>query len=204
MYAISEDTRVERVRSDSDMPSFPDLEQPLTDGSIRVRLAAERDIPEVLIAYQDDRELHLRMGGERPPSGAELGRLAERAAADRAAGYGVTLTIVGADSDVCVGQITVHNVDWEHARAELGVWVAPQVRGRGLAAGALQLVSRWLLRELRFERVQLLTEPGNERLLRAAEAAGFQREGLLRGFRLKRGARVDMVVLSLVRRDLQR
>jgi RimJ/RimL family protein N-acetyltransferase len=186
------------------MPSFPALEQPLTDGSVTVRLAAERDIPEVLIAYQDDPELHLRMGEERPPSGAELGRLAERADADRTRGSRLTMTIVGTGSDVCVGQINVHHVDWDNARVELGVWVAPQTRGRGLASSALRLVARWLLIELGFERVQLLTEPDNRRLLSAAEAAGFQREGLLRGFLLERGARVDVVVLSLVRRDLQR
>ena len=185
------------------MHSFPDLDRPLGDDSLGVRLAAERDIPEILLAYQDDRELHLRMGAVRPPSGAELGRSAERAAADRLAGRGVTLTIVGAGSDVCVGQISVHNVDWDNARVDLAVWVAPQVRGRRLAPGALRLVSEWLLGELGFERVQMLTEPGNERLLRAAEAAGFRREGLLRGFRLEPGARTDVVVTSLVRRDLQ-
>src|SRR5260221_9578388 len=115
------------------MPSFPDLDEPLIDNEVRVRLAAEYDIPEVLIAYQDDRELHLRMGEPRPPSGAELGRLAERAAADRAAGRGMTLTIVGPGSEECVGQVNVHQVDWDNARAELGIWVAPQERDRGLA-----------------------------------------------------------------------
>src|SRR5438105_10086864 len=107
------------------MPSFPTLVEPLTDGSVSVRFAAERDIPEVLIAYQDDPELHLRMGEERPPSGAELGRLAERATADRAGGRGVTLTISRPGSDVCGGQLNVHHADWENARVELGLWLAP-------------------------------------------------------------------------------
>ena len=183
------------------MPSFPDLE-PLGDGLLTVRLAAERDIPEVLIAYQDDPELHLRMGQERPPSGAELGRLSERAGADREAGRGMTLTIVAVGSDVCIGQVNVHQVDWEHLRAEVGIWVAPQARGRGLAPAALRMVATWLLRECGLERVQLLTEPDNERMLRAAAAAGFQREGVLRGFLREQGARVDVAVLSLVQRDL--
>jgi RimJ/RimL family protein N-acetyltransferase len=183
------------------MPSFPELDQPLGDGPVRVRPAAERDIPEVLIAYQDDPELHLRMGEQRPPSGAELGRLAERGAADRDAGRGMTLTIVSG-SDVCQGQVNIHHVDWDNARVELGIWVAPQARGRGLARAALRLVATWLLRDLEFERVQLLTETDNDRLLQAALAAGFQREGVLRGFLLEQGARVDVVVLSLVRRDL--
>jgi RimJ/RimL family protein N-acetyltransferase len=186
------------------MPPLPNLEHPLSDGDVLVRLAAERDIPEVLIAYQDDPQLHLRMGLERPPSGAELGRLAERAEADRAAGRAMTLTIVTSGSDVCAGQVNVHQVDSEHARAELGVWVAPQARGRGLASRALRLVAIWLLREAGLERVQLLAETDNDRLLRAAELAGFQREGVLRGFLREQGARVDVVVLSLVHRDLTR
>lgn len=183
------------------MPSFPEFE-PLRDDAVTLRLAAERDIPEVLIAYQDDPELHLRMGSDRPPSGAELGRLAERAPEDRAAGRAIALTIVSPGADVCLGQVNVHNVDWDNARAELGIWLAPQARGRGLARTALRLVGTWLLREAGLERVQLLTETGNERLLDAAEAAGFKREGVLRGFTRERGSRVDMVVLSLVHRDL--
>lgn len=184
------------------MPSLPDLDRPLSDGEVAVRRAAERDIPEVLIAYQDDRELHLRMGVERPPSGAELGRLAERAEIDRAAGRAVTLTIIGRGSDVCLGQVNVHHVDWDHGRVELGIWVAPQARGQGLGGTALRLVARWLLEHAAFDRVQVLTEVDNERMLRAAAAAGFTSEGVLRGYLRERGLRVDAAVLSLVRADL--
>jgi RimJ/RimL family protein N-acetyltransferase len=184
------------------MPSFPDLEAPLADRHATVRIAAERDIPEVLIAYQDDPELHLRMGEERPPSGAELGRLAERAAGDAASGWGITLTILQPGEDTCRGQINVHHAEWEHARAELGIWVAPQARGRGLGRAALGLAGRWLLEEAGFERVQLLTETDNQAMLRAAEGAGFVREGVLRRFLRERGRRIDVAVLSLVRRDL--
>jgi [ribosomal protein S5]-alanine N-acetyltransferase len=184
------------------MPAFPDLDEPLGDDRMRLRLSDESDIPEVLIAYQDDPEMYLKMGEPGPPSGAELGRMAERAAADRAAGVGIRLTIVAAGADVCLGRVNVHHVNWEHARAELGIWVAPGARGRGLARTALRLVAAWLLQDLGFHRVQLLTDPSNEPLIRAAAGAGFQREGLLRGFQRERGARVDVVVLSLVRADL--
>ncbi len=196
------------------MPSFPDLQVPRTDGTVSVRLAAERDIPETLIAYQDDPALHLRMGTPRPPTGAELGRRAERAEHDRLTGRGLSFTIVGAGEDTCVGQIDVHRVDWDHARAELGVWVALQWRGRGVARRALLLAAPWLLLEAGLERVELLTQPDNQPMIRSAEAAGFHLEGLLRGYfrpfpglprELRRSSdgRVDMAVLSLVRRDLR-
>jgi RimJ/RimL family protein N-acetyltransferase len=195
------------------MPSFPELVEPLADDAIRVRFAAERDIPEILIAYQDDPELHLRMGVPRPPTGAELGRRAERAEDDRLAGRGLSLTIVENADDTCAGQIDVHRVDWENARAELGVWVTPRSRGRGLARRGLRLVAPWLLIEVGLERVELLIQTGNEPMLAAGQAAGFQLEGVLRGYyrafaglprsyQRDPGGRVDMAVLSLVRRDL--
>lgn len=184
------------------MPLFPEMIEPLTDGSVIVRFATERDIPEVLIAYQDDPELHLRMVEQRPPSGADLGRRAERAEVDRITGRSLTMTILESGQDTCRGQIYVHQVEWEDARAELGIWVSPQWRGRGLATRALTLVGPWLLREARLERVQVLTEPGNESMIRAARAAGFSYEGVLRRYLRNNGDRIDAVVLSLVRPDL--
>jgi RimJ/RimL family protein N-acetyltransferase len=186
------------------MPSFPKLRGPLTDSAVSVRYAAERDIPEVLIAYQDDPELHLRMGEERPPTGAELGRRAERAESDRIAGRGVTLTILKRGEGTCGGQVEVHRVDWDNARAELGVWVAPQRRGRGLARRALVLVTRWLITECGLARVQILTEPGNARMIGAARAAGFTYEGVLRGYTRGARGRIDMAVLAFIRGDLTR
>jgi RimJ/RimL family protein N-acetyltransferase len=184
------------------MPSFPNLSQPLSDGSVTVRFAAERDIPEVLIAYQDDPDLHLRMVEERPPTGAELGRRAERSEEDRLAGTGLTMTIVEAGDDTCRGQIYVHQVDWVNGGAELAVWVSPERRGRRMARRALALVGEWLLRDCGLERVHVLTEPDNESMVRAAKGAGFTYEGALRGYILERGRRIDAAVLSLVRSDL--
>lgn len=168
-----------------------------------LRQYAERDIPEILIAYQDDSRLHLRIGEARPPSGAELGRRAERAEADRVAGTSVRLTILASNSDVCRGQLSVHGVDWDHARAELGIWLVPQLRGRGIATKSLRVASRWLLRPCGLERLQILTEPDNGPMIGAAQAAGFTYEGVLRGYTRERGERADNAVLSLVRSDLE-
>jgi ribosomal-protein-alanine N-acetyltransferase len=184
------------------VPAFPELVEPLSDGSVTLRFATERDIPEVLIAYQDDPDLHRRLAEERPPSGAELGRRAERAEAERISGHGVTMTILDPGDDTCRGQIYVHQVDWENLVAELGIWVSPPRRGTGMAGRALALVGGWLLRETGLERVHVLTEPGNEPMMGAARAAGFSYEGVLRGYVRERIGRIDAAVLSLVRRDL--
>jgi RimJ/RimL family protein N-acetyltransferase len=184
------------------MPSIPFLTEPLRRADVVLRDAAERDIPEILIAYQDDPELHVRLGQEKPPSGAQLGRRAESEQPDRAAGLQATLTILEPESDICRGQVNVHKFEWEHARAELGIWLAPQVRGRGMGSAALRLVSEWVMRACGIERVQLTTEPDNERMLAAARSAGFVREGILRGYVRYRGRREDSVMLSLLASEI--
>lgn len=127
--------------------SFPRLDAPLSDGLIALRPSAERDIPEVLIAYQDDPRLYVTLGEERPPSGAELGRRAERADADRAAGERLTLTIVRAGSDKCCGEVRLAEVDWESGTARMRVWTAPCMRGQDIARRAAALAEDWLARE---------------------------------------------------------
>lgn len=184
------------------MPSFPNLVGPLRSAAVTLRLASERDIPEILIAHQDDFELHLRLGYERPPSGAELGRRTELEPAERQAGIGVRLTILQPGLDTCRGQLDVHRVDWDHLRAELGIWVAPGWRGRGLGAGALALAGRWLLRDVDLARVELLTGPDNQPMITAATTAGFQPEGILRAYVRERDRRLDLAVMSLVTSDL--
>ena len=54
------------------MPRIPAPTEPLTNEHVIVRLSAERDLPEILIAYQDDPQLHVMLGEQRPPSGAQL------------------------------------------------------------------------------------------------------------------------------------
>src|ERR1700761_4125096 len=134
-----------RVRSSPDMPAFPDLSEPLSGTAASLRPAVERDIPEMLIAHQDDPRLYRRIGLERPPSGAELGRRAEGAAAESAAGARVWLTIVAPGGDECRGELDVRDVDWDHLRAEISIWVSPAHRGRGMGADALRLAGGWLL-----------------------------------------------------------
>jgi RimJ/RimL family protein N-acetyltransferase len=171
---------------------------PLTDGHVTLRLAAERDIPEVLIAHQDDAELHVRRGLPKPPSGADLGRAMEAAPAHRAQGISETLTIIEPGDDECLGQIYIHEIEWQHLRAELGIWLAPKARGRGLGERALRLTASWLIDAWGLHRVQLRTEQDNERMIATALAAGFTHEGVLRAHAKEQGTRIDVAVMSVI------
>jgi [ribosomal protein S5]-alanine N-acetyltransferase len=184
------------------VPVIPLLTTPLSDGRVALRLAAERDIPDVLVAHDHDPRLYSDRGLEQPPTGAELGREMEAAAELRAAGTFETLTILDGSSDECRGQMYVYDIDWDHARAAVGVWLAPGARGRGLASRALRLAVRWLFGEWGLERIELTTLPGNEAMICAARACGFTEEGVLRSRVRERGRRLDIAILSLLPTDL--
>jgi RimJ/RimL family protein N-acetyltransferase len=189
------------------MLAFPDPPPTLVDATVALRLAAERDIPETLIAHQDDPALAGSLGLSRPPSGAELGRRAEGSAAERAAGRELWLTVLaGGGSDECLGQIDVHDVEPDDARAALTIWIAPGHRRRGLGSAALALAGRWLIADVGLQRLQILADPSDAAIRGAALTAGFRPEGVLRGYRPGVGGtgfRTDVEVLALVAADLR-
>lgn len=126
------------------MPTIPEPPDRISDDLVELRPIEEWDIPEVLIAHQDDRELHRRLGLPRPPSGAQLGSEVDNAQSVRLAGTGVKLTIVEPGSNDCRGRVEVDGIDWERGSAAVRVWVAPQLRGRGYEQRAAELASEWL------------------------------------------------------------
>ena len=81
-------------------------------------------------------------------------------------------------------------------------WVAPRVRGRGVATRALILLARWAVTEGGVERLVLTTHPENIASQRVAEKAGFVREGVLRSHLRFREGRRDSILFSLLPSDL--
>ncbi|WP_123308502.1 GNAT family N-acetyltransferase [Cellulomonas sp. PhB143] len=87
--------------------------------------------------------------------------------------------------------------------AEIGYWLAPQARGRGLMGEAATLVVDWALdpEGLDAERLVWRAEVGNWSSRRVAWRLGFRVEGQVRGFLTKRGVRVDGWIGTLLAGD---
>lgn len=135
------------------MPAIPEPPERIVDQLVELRPIAEWDIPEVLIAHQDDRELHRRLGLPRAPTGAQLGSEVEHEQAQRLAGSSVKLTIVEPGRNDCCGRVEVDGVDWEQGGADMRVWVVPQLRGRGYEQRAADLAVTWLRDRVGLQRV---------------------------------------------------
>ena len=90
---------------------------------------------------------------------------------------------------------------WQHARGEVGYWLAPEARGAGHATRAVGLICAWGFSHLRLERIELLAATGNPASQRVAERCGFTREAVLRSFLPGGDGRQDMVAFSLLVTD---
>ena len=97
-----------------------------------------------------------------------------------------------AEPDELLGVIGLHDIDLTGEPggvAEIGYWMRPVGRGRGLMSRAVRVASTWGVDELGLTRITWCAIVGNEASRRIAEGNGYVVEGLLRRMREPRGVR---------------
>ncbi|MEU8894128.1 GNAT family N-acetyltransferase [Streptomyces sp. NPDC048442] len=184
------------------------MEQPLdvpelaAAGGIRLRPWRLSDLQLVREASEDD---YIPLITTVPSPYSESAGVAfiERQWSRASARTGYPFVIVSADGRP-VGHVGLWLKDLGQGRASLGYWVAGSARGQGAAAVSVGAVADWALSELRVPRLELYVEPWNTGSVRTAERAGFQREGLLRGWQQVGADRRDMFMYSLLAGDHSR
>ena len=92
---------------------------------------------------------------------------------------GLALTIADLDSDALLGAVGL-DVDAAERSADLGFWVAPEARGRGVATAAARRMCALGFERLDLARISMHAAVGNEASNRVAHRLGFRHEGVLR------------------------
>ena len=103
--------------------------------------------------------------------------------------------------DRVVGTCTLHRIDREHKRAEIGYSLAREAWGRGLMTEALSALIRHAFRDLDLHRLEADVDPRNDPSIRLLERLGFRREGLLRERYRVNGEVQDSLMFGLLRRE---
>ena len=171
--------------------AFPD--DGIVDGDLVVRLPREDDLDALVPAFADP---ELREAGNLPPFGREeliatLPHLPAMVASGR------LLPLVVSDRDDVVGGGTLHHLDAERSIIELGYWLYPRGRGRGIATRVARLLAEHAF-SLGVERVAAYVNVGNHASERVLERSGFTREGVIRSLPKPDGTRVDKTLFSLL------
>jgi RimJ/RimL family protein N-acetyltransferase len=93
---------------------------------------------------------------------------------------GAAYAIADPATDRLLGGIGINQVQPTRSQGEIGYWVAPWARGRGVATAAVRTLSEHAFRT-GTARLELLTHWENPVSQRVALAAGYRREGVRRG-----------------------
>ena len=78
------------------------------------------------------------------------------------------------------GSFSLLEIDRERGHGEIGYWLAPHARGRGIATSAVGLLDGWARPELGLATIEILAHRDNAPSRRVAERCGFTDTGELR------------------------
>ncbi|TPQ17491.1 GNAT family N-acetyltransferase [Streptomyces sporangiiformans] len=138
--------------------------------------------------------------------------VSEHAPAERTAGRGLDLAVTEFLTQRLVGVIQLGKTNWHVRSTEMSYIVAPWARGEGYASEAALTTAQWLLRDQKFERLELRTAADNTASQQVAQKIGCISEGVLRGACIARSrtedggwaeVRTDYIVWSLLPEDLE-
>jgi RimJ/RimL family protein N-acetyltransferase len=168
------------------------------DGVVRLRPAADSDIPAIVAATADPQIAHWTRVPERNDERSV------REWMDRSGrpGEEISLLVVREDDERLLGAIGLRP-ELGDRRAEIGYWLAREARGGGNMTRAVRLLATWAFDELPIERIGILAAEANDPSHGVAERAGFVYEGTLRNYTDIKGRQLDMASYSLLRGDLR-
>jgi RimJ/RimL family protein N-acetyltransferase len=162
----------------------PRIELPeLADGDLRLRLPAPEDVGAITASCQDP-EIQRWTRVPSPYREEDARGYVEFARTSLERGTGVILLAVPIGPDGTPGGKVLGAIGLSLDRAdfsgELGYWVAPDARRRGVAVRGCRRLCRFGFEELGLGYVALLAAVGNEGSNAVARRLGFSHEGTLR------------------------
>jgi ribosomal-protein-alanine N-acetyltransferase len=178
------------------LTAIPVIETP----RLRCRVPAMTDAPAFFELHSDPETL--RYWSSTPMR--EMREAEERVA--KLAGYladgtGYAWAIERREDARVIGTLSLHRLDEQNERAEVGYLLGRAYWGRGYMQEALGALLQYAFEELEVRRIEADTDPRNQGSVRTLERAGFTREGLLRERWVVAGEISDTAFFGLLRRE---
>jgi RimJ/RimL family protein N-acetyltransferase len=168
---------------------------------IVLRAARREDLP-LLNQFNNDLEVELAGGGD-PPMPQPLPMLeAEYEGSWSKGGRDAANFVIEVDGK-CIGGCALFNFNHTARTAELGIGIGDKdYWGRGYGRETVTLLVHYGFHYRNLRRVWLEVHARNERAIRAYTACGFVEEGRLRAHVWSNGAYDDLVLMGVLRDDL--
>ena len=160
----------------------------------QLRRIERTDIP-TFVRWFSDPEVRKFLMLNRPISMAEEERWFESQLTDPS----TELFAIETAEGVHIGNIGLHNIDWLHRRAELGIVIGErEFWSQGYGSDAIRTLLAFAFREMNLHRIRLRVFEDNTRAMKAYEKCGFQREGCLRQAVYRQGRYCDEFIMGIL------
>lgn len=169
----------------------------LESEDVRLRPFRDDDLPRIVEACSDPETQYWLNGIRSPYTRQDARAYVDDCTWRSAAGLKVTWCVADRSSDEMVGNIAVMDLGgFNPTTAEVGYWMHPDARGRGLATQAVRLATGHAFSEegLDLRRLSLLAAAGNVASNRVAQKNGFTQVGVERESELLGDGSVDDLV----------
>ncbi|GAA3591699.1 hypothetical protein GCM10022223_02850 [Kineosporia mesophila] len=181
----------------------------ITGRSVKLRAARESDVPRFVQGHADPANKRWIPGIEETYTETDARAHLERDAESAAAGRVLSWVVADPELDVMLGEVLVFVQSLRDGQGEIGYWMHPEGRGRGLATEAAFLAARHALLPveeggLGWNNLGLRASADNLASQRVAERAGFRRVGVERNIHQppSGGARTGLMKYDMVPADL--
>jgi len=101
-------------------------------------------------------------------------------------------------SNVVVGTIGFHKVDWLNRSVEIGYWLSEELQGKGIVTKACKAFTDYAFSEWGLHRVQIRCAVGNAKSCRIPERLGFTKEGFQRHGEFLYDHYVDLIIYGIL------
>lgn len=111
----------------------------------------------------------------------------------------LVLAIILKDGDRHVGNVGLHQINWQHRHAELRILIGEaDAVGKGYGTEAIILLLRHAFEKLNLHRIALGVRADNLQAIRAYEKCGFEVEGRFQQSHLRAGVWYDTIRMAVL------
>jgi RimJ/RimL family protein N-acetyltransferase len=162
----------------------------------------ERDDLERCHAWMNDEDLRSTLAQRYPVSLAREADWVERATRGQDPSE-LAFAICLVQGDRHIGNCSLEHIDRDNGTATLGIFIGElDCRGEGFGEEAVRTLCRYGFDEMNLQKIRLDVHAGNLKASKTYERVGFRKEGLLRHEVYRRGARLDVIRMGLLRAEL--
>ena len=173
---------------------------PIETGRLRVRLAAESDLP-ALLEVNGSEEVTALLPYTRWTSMADGEAWFQRMKNIQDTGLALQFVVANKSTDIAIGTCLLFRFEEGSARAELGYVLGRAHWGRGYMQEALEALIGCVFESMGLRRLEAEVDTRNRASARLLQRLGFTKEGLLRQRWVAKGEAKDVETWGLLRNE---